>query len=90
MGLRLRFSRFLSASLLPLGLAAADALEPRFVRVMGSLAKTGTFKIQKNDLRKEGVDPATVADPLYVRTSGGYEMLTPERWTDVKEGRLKL
>ena len=37
-----------------------------------------------------GRDAATVADPLYVRTSGGYEMLTPERWTDVKEGRLKL
>jgi hypothetical protein len=57
---------------------------------MSSLAKTGTFKIQKNDLRKEGVDPATVGDPLYVRTNAGYEPLTVERWTDVKEGRLKL
>ena len=64
--------------------------QPRFVRVMRDLAKTGTFKIQKNELRKDGVDPASVADPLYVRTSGGYEMLTPERWSDVKEGRLKL
>ena len=64
--------------------------QPRFVRVMGGLAKTGTFKIQKNDLRKEGVDPAAVGDPLYVRTHTGYEPLTVERWTDVKEGRLKL
>ncbi len=64
--------------------------QPRFVRVMGSLAKTGTFKIQKNDLRKDGVDPATVLDPLYVRTDEGYERLTQERWADVKEGRLKL
>ena len=53
-------------------------------------AKTGTFKIQKNDLRNDGVDPTTVDDPLYVRANGGYEPLTPERWTDVKEGRLKL
>jgi hypothetical protein len=57
---------------------------------MGGLAKTGTFKIQKNDLRKDGVDPAKISDPLYVRTNAGYEMLTEERWIDVKEGRLKL
>ena len=64
--------------------------QPRFVRVMDSLAKTGTFKIQKNDLRKDGVDPSAVVDPLYVRTNGRYETLTPERWADVKEGRLML
>jgi fatty-acyl-CoA synthase len=64
--------------------------QPRFVRVMGDLAKTGTFKIQKNDLRKDGADPTKVSDPLYVRTDAGYEMLTRERWNDIKEGRLKL
>jgi len=64
--------------------------QPRFVRVMSSLAKTGTFKIQKNDLRNDGVDPSSIDDPLYVRTDEGYEPLTPERWSDVKEGRLKL
>ena len=64
--------------------------QPRFVRVMSGLAKTGTFKIQKNDLRKDGVDPSKVRDPLYVRTKTGYELLTQERWTEVKEGRLKL
>ena len=64
--------------------------QPRFVRVMGGLAKTGTFKIQKNEMRNDGVDPAAVEDPLFVRTDGGYEPLTPERWSEVKEGRLKL
>lgn len=64
--------------------------QPRFVRVMSGLAKTATFKIQKGDLKKQGVDPATVQDPLYVRTSGGYEPLTVERWADIKEGRLQL
>lgn len=64
--------------------------QPRFVRVMGGLAKTGTFKIQKNELRTEGVDPSLISDPLYVRTNAGYELLTAERWNDVKEGRLKL
>jgi fatty-acyl-CoA synthase len=64
--------------------------QPRFVRVMQGLAKTGTFKVQKAELRKEGIDPSKVQDPLYVRTNAGYELLTQERWTDVKEGRLKL
>ncbi|MGB8329046.1 MAG: long-chain-acyl-CoA synthetase [Polyangiales bacterium] len=64
--------------------------QPRFVRVMSDLAKTGTFKVQKTELRREGVDPSLVSDPLYVRTSTGYERLTEERWADVKEGRLKL
>ena len=57
---------------------------------MAGLAKTGTFKVQKAELRKEGIDPSKVEDPLYVRTNAGYELLTQERWTDVKEGRLKL
>ncbi|MBW1757581.1 MAG: hypothetical protein JRJ80_15580 [Deltaproteobacteria bacterium] len=57
---------------------------------MSGLTTTGTFKIQKNDLKKEGVDPSLVGDPLYVRTKAGYELLNEERWLDVKEGRLKL
>lgn len=64
--------------------------QPRFVRVMSGLAKTGTFKIQKTDLRNDGVDPASIDDPIYVRTGAGYELLTEALWLDVKEGRLKL
>jgi hypothetical protein len=41
-------------------------------------------------LKKEGVDPSSLDDPLYVRTKAGYELLNEERWLDVKEGRLKL
>lgn len=64
--------------------------QPRFVRVMEDLAKTGTFKIQKTMLRTDGVDPEKLSDNVYVRTPSGYEALTPERWNDVKQGRLKL
>ncbi|MDH3623003.1 MAG: AMP-binding protein [Myxococcales bacterium] len=64
--------------------------QPRFVRVMNDLAKTGTLKIQKTTLRKEGVDPASISDAVYVRTDAGYERLTRERWIDLKEGNLKL
>jgi fatty-acyl-CoA synthase len=54
------------------------------------LATTGTFKVQKMQLRSEGVDPNRVGDPLYVRTDEGYVRLTKERWSDVVEGRLRL
>lgn len=64
--------------------------QPRFVRVLERLSTTGTFKIQKMQLRSEGVDPNRVSDPLYVRTDEGYVALTRERWTDVVEGRLRL
>ncbi|MGB5813158.1 MAG: long-chain-acyl-CoA synthetase [Polyangiales bacterium] len=64
--------------------------QPRFVRVMNDLAKTGTFKIQKTALQSDGVDPNAVPDPLYIRTDTGYEPLTSALWADVQEGRLKL
>jgi fatty-acyl-CoA synthase len=64
--------------------------QPRFVRVIGRLSTTGTFKIQKTTLRAEGVDPDKVPDPLYVRLDHGYSRLTPELWRDVVDGRVRL
>ncbi|MFW6051595.1 MAG: AMP-binding protein [Myxococcota bacterium] len=64
--------------------------QPRFVRVLGQLSTTGTFKIQNHVLRKEGVDPNRVADPLYLRREDGYVPLTPELWLDVTRGRVRL
>ncbi len=64
--------------------------QPRFVRILSKLATTGTFKIQKTELRKAGADPSVVADPLWVRGETGYEPLTAERWRDIADGRLRL
>ena len=64
--------------------------QPRFVRVMRQLDTTGTFKIQKTTLRKEGVDPSQVDDPLYLRNDLGYVPLTAERWADVVAHRARL
>lgn len=64
--------------------------QPRFVRVLDHLATTGTFKIQNHVIRKEGVDPQSVSDPLYVRQEDGYEPLTPERWNELIQGRVRL
>src|SRR5690606_5380873 len=40
--------------------------QPRFVRLLESLELTGTFKVQKGNLRKDGADPARVQDRLFV------------------------
>jgi fatty-acyl-CoA synthase len=64
--------------------------QPRFVRVLRQLSTTGTFKIQKMQLRSDGVDPTRVDDPLFLRQDDGYVLLTPELWRDVVEGRVRL
>ena len=39
---------------------------PVFLRLQAGLDVTGTYKMVKGNLRKEGYDPAIVSDPLYV------------------------
>lgn len=63
---------------------------PRFVRVLGSLDKTSTFKVQKARLRSDGIDPAATNDPLYVLADEGYVKLTKKRRGDLESGRLRL
>ena len=38
---------------------------PVFIRLLGTLELTGTFKLRKQDLMLEGYDPARVHDPLF-------------------------
>ncbi|HUS24580.1 MAG TPA: long-chain-acyl-CoA synthetase [Candidatus Binatia bacterium] len=65
---------------------------PVFVRLVPELATTATFKTLKQDLKREGADPAQVRGPLYVRTQAGsaYEPLDGELWRAIGEGRVKL
>lgn len=64
--------------------------QPRFVRVLSQLATTGTFKVQKTELRHAGVDPARVADPLYFRTDDGYAPLDADVWHRLVQGQVRL
>ncbi len=65
---------------------------PVFVRIQGEADVTGTFKLRKVDLAKEGYDPAKVPDPLYLRDDAAkaYVELTPERYAAVQSGKLRL
>ncbi|KAJ1528034.1 hypothetical protein ONE63_007955 [Megalurothrips usitatus] len=63
---------------------------PLFLRVRPRLEQTGTFKIVKVTLQKEGYDPATVSDPLYVRSGAGFVPLTPDVFQDIVSGKMRL
>ena len=64
--------------------------QPRFVRVLEQLSTTGTFKIQKTQLRSDGVDPTSVPDPVFLRLDDGYVRLTADMWTKVTDGEIRL
>lgn len=56
------------------------------------LSPTGTFKIQKIRLQKEGFDPRITADRIFFLNSraGRYEAVTEEMYNALVEGRVPL
>ncbi|XP_073941559.1 long-chain fatty acid transport protein 4-like [Choristoneura fumiferana] len=66
---------------------------PVFVRVMDSVDMTGTFKMKKTDLQKEGFDPSVVGkDKLYYHDAklGQYLPLGPEEYEKIINGQIRL
>ena len=43
---------------------------PLFIRLLGEVETTGTFKYKKTDLKQAAYNPATVQEPLWVRLPG--------------------
>ncbi len=64
--------------------------QPRFVRVLPELEKTGTLKVQKAGLRKDGVDPSRVRDRLYVWDPKGYEPMTETMYEEIIAGIRRI
>jgi fatty-acyl-CoA synthase len=65
---------------------------PLFLRLRSEIELTGTFKIKKVDLRKEGFDPAGIDDALYLRSpeTGNFEPMSPVLFEAVQGGGLRL
>uniref|UniRef100_A0A673B527 long-chain-fatty-acid--CoA ligase n=1 Tax=Sphaeramia orbicularis TaxID=375764 RepID=A0A673B527_9TELE len=65
---------------------------PVFLRFLPEVNKTGTFKFQKTELRREGFDPSTVSDRLYFLDSsrGRYVQLDEETHRSILSGKHKL
>jgi acyl-CoA synthetase (AMP-forming)/AMP-acid ligase II len=59
---------------------------PVFVRYLPAMDLTGTFKLQKVQLRQEGCDPSKISDPLFVldKAAGGYVPLTKEAYKAIE------
>jgi fatty-acyl-CoA synthase len=65
---------------------------PAFLRLQPEAELTGTFKLRKVDLQREGYDPTLVADPLFVRDDDAraYVPLTAERHGAIRAGEHRL
>ncbi|KAL5288342.1 SLC27A4.2 family protein [Megaselia abdita] len=64
---------------------------PQFLRFLSKLDLTGTFKLRKVDLQKEGFNPNEIKDRLYyLASTGKYEVLTPEIYKKIYENVIKF
>uniref|UniRef100_A0AAQ4NYB7 long-chain-fatty-acid--CoA ligase n=1 Tax=Gasterosteus aculeatus aculeatus TaxID=481459 RepID=A0AAQ4NYB7_GASAC len=65
---------------------------PVFLRLLPSLDTTGTFKIQKTRLQREGFKPRDSSEKIYFLNSraGRYEPVTDELYKAIMEGRVCL
>jgi fatty-acyl-CoA synthase len=69
-----------------------DYARPLFLRIVGALELTGTFKLRKQELTLEGYDPARVRDALYVDDAarGRYVPLDGELHARLTAGTLRI
>jgi len=56
---------------------------PAFVRLLGAMRTTATFKHVKTDYRNEGYDPSKVADPLFYLDDERYVPLDAELYARI-------
>lgn len=65
---------------------------PVFIRISRELNATETFKQKKSDLSREGFDPATISDPLFMADlrSGAYLPLDAEVHARIQDGSICL
>lgn len=61
---------------------------PVFLRLQANMALTGTYKLVKGDLRREGYDVAAADDPMFVMKPGAaaYEPLDADYLATIRAG----
>ena len=65
---------------------------PVFLRIVGALQITGTFKLRKQELAAQGYDPARIRDALYLDDAAAqcYLPLDAARYLRLQAGELRL
>jgi fatty-acyl-CoA synthase len=67
-----------------------DYARPVFLRLSRSLAITETFKLKKQDLARDGFDPAKTPDPLFCDVGEGYVPLDAALYARIKSGLIRV
>jgi fatty-acyl-CoA synthase len=70
----------------------ASYARPLFVRIVQNLETTGTLKLRKVDLQREGFDLTVVSDPLYIRDDRAqrYVPFTRDMQLLLESGKLQV
>ncbi|XP_007955192.1 bile acyl-CoA synthetase [Orycteropus afer afer] len=65
---------------------------PHFIRIQDALELTGTFKLMKSRLVREGFDVGTITDPLYIldHQAQAFQPLTADTYKAVCNGTWRL
>lgn len=64
---------------------------PQFIRLLRKVDMTGTFKLKKLDLQKEGFDPNQVDDSLfYLASNGKYTKLDKAIYEGILNGNVRF
>jgi solute carrier family 27 fatty acid transporter 1/4 len=63
---------------------------PLFLRITAQIDATGTYKLKKIDLQKEGFDIQQVTDPVYFFQNGKYVPLDSQLYKQILAGEVRL
>lgn len=65
---------------------------PIFIRILETMPLTGTFKLKKIDLQKEGYDISRVKDDIYFYDAkqNAFKKLTKEVYDDIVHEKMRL
>ena len=65
---------------------------PIFLRIVDSVAVTGTFKLQKNKFKEEGFDVSVIKDKLfyYDAKAGQYLVLDDDKYAKISCGDIRM
>lgn len=63
---------------------------PQFIRLLRKVDMTGTFKLKKVDLQKDGYDPNKIDDSLYYLQNGKYVKLDKAAYDDIVNGQIRF
>ncbi|XP_055383921.1 long-chain fatty acid transport protein 1-like [Condylostylus longicornis] len=64
---------------------------PQFIRLLTKIDLTGTYKLKKIDLQKDGFNPNIIKDKLYYLDSNGtYKLLTNDIYEQIQNNKIRF